>query len=149
MPKTIAKSENANLGWREKMFKAVLDVVNFVKGKTRTYDLPDEFFQNRAFWKDIGFFDDLVSSHNGVKVMEDMKNKKICLKGRNDEFNEACNKCTDAKTKMKREAKVLNDNQMWGIISNKNEKCLHKIMASRKIKAKVCIHESDLFHNVS
>ncbi len=125
--------------WWDKMFIAVLGVVKYVKEKNRTEDLPDGFFKNRAFFEHIGFFEDLKSSYKGVEVIKDTKNKKICLKGRGDKFGEAYSKCEMDLNKLKKKEQVLKDARMCDIIKN-NDAYVKKIMASKGIKAKVCIH---------
>ena len=62
------------------------------------------------------------------------------MKGRDNKFWDACNKCNDVLIDQLHEEKHdLKDAKMWKIIEN-NDDYVKKIIASRNIKAKVCFY---------
>lgn len=128
-------------GWWGKFMKAVFEVMDIVRQKHRKKELPDGFFENRDFLEHVGFFKDLKDSCKGVEVIEDKKNKKVRLEGRDDEFYGACNKCENVLNKLQEKKHDLKDAKMWHIIV-KNGDYVNNIMATQNIKAKVCF---DLF----
>ncbi len=120
------------------MSKVLNYVVKFAREKERSHVLPDGFFKRLDFLQleHVGFFDDL----KGVEVTIDKKNQEIRLNGRDNEYYDACRKCDEnLLNNLKEEEYVLKDALMWDIISNKLEH-VNEIMASKKIKAKVCFH---------
>ena len=144
MPQTKGKSGEKAIekiqvsGWKNKLFKVVVEVADRFRTKVWKRDLPDSFFKNRDFFEHVGFFKDLQSSYPYLEIIKDEKNKKVRLKGRGDEFFAASNKCDNAIIKlMENREEVLKDARMWDII-HKNYEYVNKIMASKKIKAKVC-----------
>ncbi|CAB4031632.1 Hypothetical predicted protein [Paramuricea clavata] len=150
--KSIEKKVESSVLWG-KFMKSVIEVVGIVRRKHKKQDLPGGFFENRNFFKHIGFFKDLKDSCPGVEVIEDEKNKKVRLQGRNDEFYGACNKCDNVLNKLHKKIHVLKDAQMWHIIS-KNGDYVKKMMAVQHIRAKVCFYlfvliKIDIVSNIS
>ncbi len=152
MPQTKGKSGEKAIekfqesGWMNKLFKVVIEVVDIFRKKVRKRDLPDGFFMYRDFFEHVGFFKDLESSYPDLEIIKDEKNKKMRLKGRGDKFFEASNNCDTAMNKLTEKLEVLKDARMWNIIQN-NDEYVKKIMASKKIKAKVCFPVSCFTEN--
>lgn len=123
--------------WWDKMFKAVVQLVDLVRKRKRKRDLPQGFFKHWDFFVHVRFFADLKSKYNGVEVVKDEKNKKIVLKGSGDTFYGASNDCDNVLHKLVKKKMVLEDSRMWDVIDGNDEQ-IKEIMASKKIKAKVC-----------
>ena len=123
--------------WWDKMFKAVIQLVDLVRKRKKKHDLPQGFFTYWDFFVHIGFFEDLKSKNNGVEVVKDEKNKKVVLKGTGDTFYGATNACDNVLHKLVQKKMALADSRMWDVIDG-NDQQVKEIMASKNIKAKVC-----------
>ena len=123
--------------WRDKLFKAVVQLVDLVLRKDKECALPKDFFKYWDFFEDIKFFEDLKSKYNGVQIVKDAKHKKVILKGRGDPYYNASNECENVPPKLLDQKLTLEDPRMWDAIDG-NEQHLKEIMALKKIKAKVC-----------
>ena len=86
--------------WRDKLFKAVVQVVDLVLRKDKECTLPKDFFQHWDFFVDIKFLEDLKSNNNGVHVVKIAKHKKVILKGRGEPYYNASNECENVPVKL-------------------------------------------------
>lgn len=122
---------------RSRLFKIVISVADFFRGKERTQELSPDFCSHLYFFEYVGFFE--KSCFSDVQVIKDMQNKKIRLKGHGDKFFSACSKCKKVERTIRQTEHLLDDERKWDILVN-NEKYVREIMKKSKIMAKVWIY---------
>ncbi|XP_028395842.1 uncharacterized protein LOC114519859 [Dendronephthya gigantea] len=130
---------------RSKLFRVVIAVADIFRGKERTQDLSADFCSHLEFFDYVGFFK--KSCFSEVKVIKDMQDRKVRLKGHGDKFFSACNKCKGVERTLRQNEHVLNDERKWNIVV-KNEEFVRGIMNKSKIMAKVDPDESGKSVNI-
>ena len=123
--------------WRDKLFKAVVQLVDLVFRRDKKCTLPKDFYQHWEFFVDIKFREYLKSKYNGVEIWEDAKHKKVILKGRGNPYYNASNECEKVPRNLQQKKMTLKDSRMWDAMAA-DEEHLIEIMASKGIMAKVC-----------
>ncbi len=124
---------------RKKFLPTLETLVGMMRAKKRSqeWDVPSK---RLAFLNDFGFFKDIRSSYPNVEVSQDLPNEKLCLKGRGDEFNSACNTCTWTLHEIVDDFLEIDDTKIWDLIAESSvQKHLKSIILSKHIKAQVCL----------
>lgn len=106
--------------------------------KTEEIDIPIE---DITFLREIGVLKDLKHSFPNVRVSEDKKGGKICLKlkGHGEEFSLAYEQYRSLQYRINRNVYNITDPTIWNLMADSRGKEHVKAMLSwRNIKAQVC-----------
>lgn len=98
-------------------------------------DAPPE---NLMFLNNVGFFEDLEHRFPSVEVKQDLFNAKLYLRGRDEEFDNAYNKCSWTLRQIR--TKFLVSCHCWDLVAeNHVREQINKIIIAKSIKAQVCL----------
>ncbi|CAB4016167.1 Hypothetical predicted protein [Paramuricea clavata] len=127
----------------KKIFRPTLDtLVRKFATKRRLFD-QNYPLNILAFLEDIGFFKELRSTYPNVELSIDMQdnslNAKLCLKGRGEEFDAACNKLFWKLGEITKSALPFDDRRIWDAIADTRvQEHIKSVLTLKNIRAQVC-----------
>ena len=144
MPKKGKAIEKAESKYHN-IFQIVLDTLRkYVFDREKTHTLSNGFLEKLDFLENVGFLKELETSYPDVEIIKEIKDGKIRrvqLKGRGDNFYNACAKCDDVVRRMAESSEKLEpeDPHLYQMVAtNACIEHLNNMMKSEGIQATVC-----------
>lgn len=141
--KHIKKPGRDSDNWQNEHRTIFLPVLDSFIERVRRQSQRHELYassKDLVFLNDVGFFEDLKICCPNVEVSQDISNAKLYLKGRGEEFNTACNKCSWTLQQICTKVLTLPDPICWDLLAEDHvRQQVNNIITAKSIKAQVCL----------
>ena len=135
-----SESEWNDLEEHKKIFRPTLETLlrRFV-AKPRRCEI-DSSSKKLGFLDDMEFFEKFRATYPNVEVSKDRHGRKLILRGKGEEFDDAYNHCSWKLQEIAmRYFPRTDDEKIWDVIADSQVQCYMKsLFASKNIKAQVC-----------